>query len=61
MMETILKVLTDHFAECQDYWNQLVEHDADYIKQETARARMSGVEECVQLVKSVMEGQDETD
>lgn len=58
-METILKTLMDHFAECQEYWNQLMEHDADYIKQETAKARMSGVEECVQLVKSVMEGQDE--
>ena len=56
-METILKVLTCHFAECQEYWNQLMEHDADYIKQETAKARMSGVEECVQLVKAI---RDET-
>ncbi len=54
-METILKALIDHFAECQDYWNKLVEHDADYIKQETARARMSGVEECVQLVRKVQD------
>ena len=58
-METILRTLMDHFAECQDYWNKLVENDADYIKQENARARMSGVEECVQLVRKVMEEGDE--
>ena len=52
-METILRTLMDHFAECQDYWNKLVENDADYIKQENARARMSGVEECVQLAMKV--------
>ena len=58
-MEIILRKLIEHYAECTKYWNKLVENDADYIKQENARARMSGVEECVQLVRKVMEESDE--
>ena len=56
-METILRKLIEHYAECTKYWNMLVENDADLLTEKKAFARMNAVDECIQIVKGSMEEQ----
>lgn len=58
-MEIILRKLIEHYAECTKYWNMLVENDADLLTEKKAFARMNAVDECIQIVKKVMEENDE--
>lgn len=52
----ILAKLAEHRAYYEDYYNGLVEHDADYIKQREAQAHLNGIEECVNIVRRVIDG-----
>ena len=55
----ILDSLIVHYKECEDFWNKLVENDADWFVVEKASTRVSAVDECINLVRSVMEGSNE--
>ena len=52
----ILDRLKEHYEECEDFWNKLIENDADWFVVEKASTRVSAVDECINLVRSVMEG-----
>ena len=52
----ILDALLDHRAYCEDYYNSLVEHDADCKKKREAQAHLNGVEECVNIVRRLIDG-----
>ena len=51
----ILDTLIVHYKECDDFRKKLVENDADWFLVKTALTRVSEVDECINLVRSVME------
>ena len=51
----ILTKLAEHRAYYEDYYNGLIEHDADYIRQREAQAHLNGIEECVNIVRRVID------
>jgi hypothetical protein len=55
-MEAILMRLMEHYQDCEAYYNELVENDADYHVKERAMARLNGVEECIQIIRRLRDG-----
>ena len=55
-LDEILTKLAEHRAYYEDYYNGLIENDADYIRQREAQAHLNGIEECVNIVRRVIDG-----
>lgn len=53
----ILDRLKEHYEECEGYLNKLIEANADWLMVKDASTRVNTVNECINIVKSVMEGQ----
>lgn len=55
-MEAILMRLMEYYQDCEAYYNELVENDADYYAKVWAMARLNGVEECIMIIRRLRDG-----
>ena len=49
--EKVLDVLQERFNDCEEYWLDLVEHDASRYMTGKAIAKLNGIEECIMAVR----------
>ena len=54
--EKVLSVLQERFNDCEEYWLDLVEHDASRYMIGKAIVKLNGIEECIMAVRRLMDG-----
>lgn len=53
--EKVLDVLQERFKDCEEYWLDLIEHDASDYMIAKAIAKLNGIEECIMEVRRLMD------